>query len=81
MGFIHLDILVTLDSSSSFSQAIMKSYVVNSSDPSKPEKFLAYMVPAPDEVIRFLFVIFQVSLHFISRAGGYFQYKISASCM
>ncbi|XP_039134803.1 LOW QUALITY PROTEIN: protein PAF1 homolog [Dioscorea cayenensis subsp. rotundata] len=32
------------------SQAIMKSYVVNSSDPSKPEKFLAYMVPAPDEL-------------------------------
>ncbi|KAJ0968350.1 hypothetical protein J5N97_025267 [Dioscorea zingiberensis] len=32
------------------SQAIMKSFVVNSSDPSKPEKFLAYMVPAPDEL-------------------------------
>ncbi|KAH7678943.1 RNA polymerase II associated factor Paf1 protein [Dioscorea alata] len=32
------------------SQAIMKSYVVNSSDPLKLEKFLAYMVPAPDEL-------------------------------
>ncbi|XP_077248183.1 protein PAF1 homolog isoform X2 [Tasmannia lanceolata] len=32
------------------SHAIMKSYVVTGSDPSKPEKFLAYMVPAPDEL-------------------------------
>ncbi|XP_010934933.4 protein PAF1 homolog isoform X2 [Elaeis guineensis] len=32
------------------SQAIMKSFVVNGSDPAKPEKFLAYMVPAPDEL-------------------------------
>lgn len=31
-------------------QAIMKSFVASGSDPSKPEKFLAYMVPAPDEV-------------------------------
>ena len=28
----------------------MKSYMATSSDPSKPEKFLAYMVPSPDEV-------------------------------
>lgn len=32
------------------SQAVMKSFVVNGSDPTKPEKFLAYMVPAPDEL-------------------------------
>jgi RNA polymerase II-associated factor 1 len=28
----------------------MKSYVATSSDPANPEKFLAYMVPAPGEV-------------------------------
>ena len=28
----------------------MKSYMATGSDPSKPEKFLAYMVPSPDEV-------------------------------
>nr|XP_010941164.2 LOW QUALITY PROTEIN: protein PAF1 homolog [Elaeis guineensis] len=32
------------------SQAIVKSFVVNGSDPTRPEKFLAYMVPAPDEL-------------------------------
>ncbi|XP_020600141.1 protein PAF1 homolog [Phalaenopsis equestris] len=32
------------------SQAIMKSFVVNGSDPSKSEKFLAFMAPAPDEL-------------------------------
>ncbi|KAG1359348.1 putative protein PAF1 [Cocos nucifera] len=32
------------------SQAIVKSFLVNGSDPAKPEKFLAYMVPAPDEL-------------------------------
>ncbi|ONK59004.1 uncharacterized protein A4U43_C08F1980 [Asparagus officinalis] len=32
------------------SLAIMKSFVVNGSDPTKPEKFLSYMVPAPDEL-------------------------------
>ncbi|PKU86137.1 protein PAF1 homolog [Dendrobium catenatum] len=32
------------------SQAIMKSFVVSSSDPTKLEKFLAYMAPAPDEL-------------------------------
>ncbi|XP_023547399.1 protein PAF1 homolog [Cucurbita pepo subsp. pepo] len=32
------------------SQAIMKSYMATGSDPSKPEKFLAYMVPSPDEL-------------------------------
>ncbi|XP_038971465.1 protein PAF1 homolog [Phoenix dactylifera] len=32
------------------SQAIVKSFVANGSDPTKPEKFLAYMVPAPDEL-------------------------------
>jgi hypothetical protein len=31
-------------------QAVMKSYVATSSDPANPEKFLAYMVPAPGEV-------------------------------
>lgn len=31
----------------------MKSFVVNGSDPTKPEKFLAYMVPEPDEVLVF----------------------------
>lgn len=31
-------------------QAILKSYVATSSDPAKPEKFLAYMAPSPDEV-------------------------------
>ncbi|KAK8965623.1 hypothetical protein KSP40_PGU021686 [Platanthera guangdongensis] len=31
------------------SQAIMRSLVVNGSDATKSEKFLAYMVPAPDE--------------------------------
>ncbi|KAJ3692593.1 hypothetical protein LUZ60_011688 [Juncus effusus] len=34
------------------SQAIMKSYVVNGSDPSKPEKFLAYMAPSPHELMK-----------------------------
>lgn len=28
----------------------MKSYVASGSDPANPEKFLAYMVPAPGEV-------------------------------
>ncbi|XP_061359135.1 protein PAF1 homolog [Gastrolobium bilobum] len=32
------------------SRAIMKSYVASSSDPLNPEKFLAYMVPAPGEL-------------------------------
>ncbi|XP_077245490.1 protein PAF1 homolog [Tasmannia lanceolata] len=32
------------------SHAVMKSYVIRGSDSSKPEKFLAYMVPAPDEL-------------------------------
>ncbi|KAJ6826245.1 putative protein PAF1-like protein [Iris pallida] len=32
------------------SKAIMRSYAVNGSDPTKTEKFLAYMVPAPDEL-------------------------------
>lgn len=32
------------------SQAIMKSFVVNGSDSTKTEKFLAYMAPAPDEL-------------------------------
>ncbi|KAK1327196.1 hypothetical protein QJS10_CPA01g00522 [Acorus calamus] len=32
------------------SQAIMKSFVSSGSDPSKSEKFLAYMVPAPEEL-------------------------------
>ncbi|XP_068634362.1 protein PAF1 homolog [Aristolochia californica] len=32
------------------SQAIMKSFVATGSDPSKPEKFLAYMAPSPDEL-------------------------------
>ncbi|KAL6002332.1 hypothetical protein ACLOJK_034263 [Asimina triloba] len=32
------------------SRAVMKNFVANGSDPSKPEKFLAYMVPAPDEL-------------------------------
>ncbi|MQL86103.1 hypothetical protein Taro_018632 [Colocasia esculenta] len=36
-------------------KAIMKSFVVNSSDPGKPEKFLAYMVPAPDELSKDIF--------------------------
>lgn len=31
-------------------QAIIKSYKVTGSDPANPEKFLAYMVPSPDEV-------------------------------
>lgn len=31
-------------------QAVMKSYVATSSDPANPEKFLAYMAPAPGEV-------------------------------
>lgn len=28
----------------------MKSFIVNGSDPNNPDKFLAYMAPAPDEV-------------------------------
>ncbi|WJX91963.1 hypothetical protein P8452_73674 [Trifolium repens] len=32
------------------SRAVMKSYVATSSDPANPEKFLAYMVPAPGEL-------------------------------
>ncbi|KAJ6851170.1 putative protein PAF1-like protein [Iris pallida] len=32
------------------SKAIMRSYAVNGSDSTKTEKFLAYMVPAPDEL-------------------------------
>lgn len=31
-------------------QAIMKSFMVTGSDPARPDKFLAYMVPSPDEV-------------------------------
>ncbi|XP_078173144.1 hydroxyproline-rich glycoprotein family protein isoform X1 [Carex rostrata] len=34
------------------SLAIMKSFVANGSDPSKNEKFLAYMVPSPDELLK-----------------------------
>lgn len=47
--------LLDLTESSSFCpwQALMKSFVVNGSDPAKPEKFLAYMVPAPEEVLYF----------------------------
>lgn len=29
----------------------MKSFVASSSDAAKPDKFLAYMVPSPNEVI------------------------------
>lgn len=36
-------------------QAIMKSFQVNGTDPTKPEKFLAYMVPAPEELSRDLY--------------------------
>lgn len=32
------------------SKALMKSYVATGSDPSNPEKFLAYMAPAPGEL-------------------------------
>ncbi|KAF8402945.1 hypothetical protein HHK36_011038 [Tetracentron sinense] len=32
------------------SQAIMKSFVQTGSDPAKPDKFLAYMVPSPNEL-------------------------------
>ncbi|KAJ1388736.1 RNA polymerase II associated factor Paf1 [Sesbania bispinosa] len=32
------------------SRAVMKSYVATSSDPANPEKFLAYMAPAPGEL-------------------------------
>ncbi|CAI9114213.1 OLC1v1014877C1 [Oldenlandia corymbosa var. corymbosa] len=32
------------------SEAIMKSFMATSSDTAKPDKFLAYMVPAPDEL-------------------------------
>ncbi|KAA8540353.1 hypothetical protein F0562_024728 [Nyssa sinensis] len=32
------------------SQAIMKSFVATGSDSTKPEKFLAYMAPSPDEL-------------------------------
>ncbi|RDY00022.1 Protein PAF1-like protein, partial [Mucuna pruriens] len=32
------------------SKALMKSYVATSSDPANPEKFLAYMAPAPGEL-------------------------------
>lgn len=31
-------------------QALLKSYKVTGPDPAKPDKFLAYMVPSPDEV-------------------------------
>lgn len=31
-------------------QAIMKSYKVTGVDPANPDKFLAYMVPSPNEV-------------------------------
>ncbi|XP_072967509.1 protein PAF1 homolog [Typha angustifolia] len=34
------------------SQAVMKSFVANGSDPAKPEKFLAYMVPEPEELTK-----------------------------
>ncbi|OIT05265.1 PREDICTED: protein PAF1 homolog [Nicotiana attenuata] len=34
------------------SQAIMKSFVATSSDADKPDKFLAYMVPAPNELTK-----------------------------
>ncbi|XP_043710933.1 protein PAF1 homolog [Telopea speciosissima] len=37
------------------SQAIMKSFAGGGSDPSKPEKFLAYMVPSPDELSKDLY--------------------------
>ncbi|WOL18973.1 hypothetical protein Cni_G27770 [Canna indica] len=34
------------------SQALMKSFIVNGSDPANPEKFLAYMVPQTDELYK-----------------------------
>ncbi|KAJ4803693.1 RNA polymerase II-associated factor 1 [Rhynchospora pubera] len=34
------------------SLAIMKSFVANGADPSKPDKFLAYMAPSPDELLK-----------------------------
>ncbi|XP_042487246.1 protein PAF1 homolog [Macadamia integrifolia] len=37
------------------SQAIMKSFAGGGSDPAKPEKFLAYMVPSPDELSKDLY--------------------------
>ncbi|KAF3796679.1 PAF1-like protein [Nymphaea thermarum] len=37
------------------SKAVMKSFVITGSDPSKPEKFLAYMVPGPEEVSKDMF--------------------------
>lgn len=32
------------------SQALLKSFVATGSDPAKPEKFLAYLAPSPDEL-------------------------------
>ena len=32
----------------------MKSFVATSSDMAKPDKFLAYMVPSPNELVEFL---------------------------
>ncbi|AQK50752.1 Protein PAF1-like protein [Zea mays] len=47
---------VCLDPSMSYlsarAQAVMKSFSVSGSDPSKQEKFLAYMAPAPHELTR-----------------------------
>ncbi|VFQ92948.1 unnamed protein product [Cuscuta campestris] len=37
------------------SRAIMKSFVARSSDATKPDKFLAYMVPSPDELEKDMF--------------------------
>ncbi|GMH23366.1 hypothetical protein Nepgr_025209 [Nepenthes gracilis] len=37
------------------SEAIMKSFVVTGSDPDKPERFLGYMVPSPDELNKDLY--------------------------
>ncbi|XP_060205807.1 protein PAF1 homolog [Lycium barbarum] len=34
------------------SQAIMKSFAASTADPDKPDKFLAYMVPAPNELMK-----------------------------
>lgn len=45
-------------------QAVMKSFSVNGTDPTKQEKFLAYMAPAPHEVPVHLLYL---SIHMVDR--------------
>ena len=54
----------------------MKSYKVTSVDPANPEKFLAYMVPSPNEVDMLVLRTLALTVHSCSR-GSYIIYHLN----